>query len=152
MSIRDELLEIQRDNDDNILHPREVVEWARRNTNSALHSAIEWDDQRAADAYRLVQVRRLIEVHVVSGGGDQRVISLSSDRTAGGGYRSEADVIARPDLRAVMLRDALEELERVQAKYERVKGLSEVWEATDAARAKAGVRRRRARAEERATA
>ena len=43
-------------------------------------------------------------------------MSLSIDRKHDGsnGYRPLADVVARPDLREIMLADALAELDRVQ--------------------------------------
>lgn len=142
MSIRNELLAIQSASEDGILHCHEVVKWARDHPNSALHSAIEWDNDAAADAYRLWQVRRLVQLHITSGEASEQVVSLSIDRKAGGGYRTVSDVIARPDLREVMLQDALEELERVQTKYQRVEALASVWREAETVRARSGRRRR----------
>lgn len=152
MSIKDELLAIQSANKDGILHCHEVVKWAKENSDSALHSAIEWNNRKAADAHRLWQVRRLIELNITSTKDGPRVVSLSVDRKSGGGYRSLDDVVANQDLYAVMLRDALEELERVQAKYARIEALAEVWSAAETVREKAGVRRRRSVTQEQATA
>lgn len=142
MSIRDELLAIQSASEDGILHCHHVVEWARDHPNSALHSAIEWNNNAAADAYRLWQVRRLVQLYITSGDTAGQVVSLSIDRKAGGGYRSVSDVAARPDLREVMLQDALDELERVQAKYQRVEALASVWREAETVRARSGRRRR----------
>lgn len=128
MSIRDELLAIQAASEDHILFPADVVEWARDNPKSALHGSLEWDDAKAAHEHRLSQVRRLVRLHIVQEDGTPQLVSLTFDRTNnGGGYRSISDVVKAPDLREIMLQDALEELERVQRKYARVEALSKVW-------------------------
>lgn len=147
MTIKSELLTIQHASTDNILHAGDVVEWARDNPESALHRAIEWNNQKAADAHRLWQVRQLIAVHVVSDDGAPMVVSLSIDRNAAGGYRAISDVAEKPDLREIMLADALAELERVQLKYQRVTELSKVWEEADAVKTRAPERVRRRRRE-----
>lgn len=135
MSIRDELLAIQASNNEGLLHAREVVEWARRHTKSALHAAIEWDDETAADEFRLWQVRRLVHLHIVTDGGAPQMVSLSIDRTNGGGYRNAEEVARVANLREIMLADALADLERVQAKYARVSELAQVWAEADKVRA-----------------
>ena len=149
MTIASELLAIQQANPDNILHASDAVAWARANPGSALHKAIEWNDERAADEFRLVQVRRLIQLHIVAEDGTPKLVSLSFDRENGGGYRSISDVVKVPDLREVMLLDALRELERVQKKYARIEALAAVWTATEAVRIKS---RRKGRGEEPRTA
>ena len=142
MSIRDELLAIQQADPGNVLYPPAVVAWARANVGSALHAAIEWDDERAADAHRLWQIRRLIQLHITAEDGSPQMVSLSIDRAANGGYRSVSDVVKAPDLRQIMLDDALAELERVQIKYNRVTALERVWKEADSVRQQARGRRR----------
>jgi hypothetical protein len=142
LSIKSELLALQQTNSDGILHAAEVVAWARKNTESRLHAAIEWDDATAAEAHRLWQVRQLIQIHVVADDGAPTLVSLSLDRKAGGGYRSISDVAKRPDLRDIMLQDALDELNRVQAKYQRVTELASVWQEAEQIRTR--TRRKRA--------
>ena len=68
---------------------------------------------------------------------------LSIDRKAGGGYRKMSDVLKAPDLREIMLADALAELERVQLKYARVEELARVWAEAAAVEQRIGARRRR---------
>lgn len=142
MSIRSELLSIQHACPDGVLHASDVVAWAKENAESALHSAIEWNNKKAADAHRLWQVRQLIQLHVVTEDGAPQLVSLSIDRKVGGGYRSVSDVVEKPDLRAILLQDALDELERVQAKYQRVEALATVWQEAETVRARSGSRRR----------
>lgn len=142
MTIKTELLQIQTANAEHILFPLEVVTWARTNPDSALHRAIEWDNQRAADAHRLWQVRQLIQLHVTSEDGAPQMVSLTFDRKANGGYRSIDDVVRVPQLREIMLQDALDELNRVQAKFQKVTELTKVWEEANTVRQRS--RRRRA--------
>lgn len=147
MSIRSELLALQQQSDGNVLHVERVVVWARDNPESALHRNIEWDNEKAADSYRLWQVRKLVQIHIISQDGTPQMVSLSVDRKAGGGYRSMTDVVGAPDLKAIMLQDALKELERIQIKYSRLEALTSVWAEADAVREKSGVKRRHAGAE-----
>ena len=134
VTIKSELLLIKEASQDGMLHAETVVEWARDNTNSALHKALEWDDVRAAEEYRIAQVRQLIRIHVISEDGVPQLVSLTFDRTKGGGYREVSDVLKSRDLAEIMLADALGELERVRAKYERVKDLMPVWEQVERVR------------------
>lgn len=125
--IREELMAIQRASEDGMLHPRAAVAWAESHPQSALHAALEWDNEKAAHEHRLDQVRRLISLHIVTTDGDPVLVSLSVDRKKGGGYRDIADVVKSRDLSQIMLSDALADLERIQQKYERIKELASVW-------------------------
>ena len=139
MTIRDELLALKDEND--LFVPEQIVEWARDNPASALHKSLTWDNDKAASEYRIWQVRRLISINVVYADGHRQLVSLSIDRTnSGGGYRDVQDILPRPDLREIMLADALRELERMQEKYEHVSELIGVWAETEKVR-----RSRRAR-------
>lgn len=134
MTIKSELLAIQDASTDGILHCNKVVEWARTHPESALYSVIEWENEKAADEYRLWQVRKLIQLHIISEDGDPVVVSLSVDQRSGGGYRSVSDVIKVPDLREIMLQDALNELERMHRKFARVEALAGVWREVEVVR------------------
>jgi hypothetical protein len=119
-----------------ILTPEAVVESAE-NKNSPLHKYFEWDDNAAAHAYRLIQARKVLEMTVAylpgktGAGYDKPVrvyVSLSPDRTLeDGGYRDIVTVLKDDNLRSQLLRDALDELERVQSKYEMLTELTEVF-------------------------
>lgn len=139
MTIKDELLALK--NEEGFCVAEEVREWAKQHPESALHGAIQWDVEKAAHEYQLWQIRRLISIHVVTIDGDRKFVSLSIDRTReGGGYRDIDEVMPVPDLRKIMLDDALRELERLQAKYNRVVELAQVWTAANEARARHGRR------------
>ena len=134
-SISAELMKLR--DEDGKINPAAVVKWARRNTKSRLHAALTWDDAVAAERHRIWEVRALIAVHITDADGGRRFVSLSIDRQEGG-YRAVSQVLEKPDLRQVMLDDALADLERVQARYKHLTELSEVWVATH----KVAVRRR----------
>lgn len=131
-SLADELLALK--NADGVINPTDVVRWARRNRRSHLHAHLTWDDEVAGERYRVWQIRELIGIHILDAEGSRRLVSLSIDRAAGG-YRPVADVIERPDLRDIMLSDALAELERVQRRYAQLTELQRVWEAAEGVKA-----------------
>lgn len=122
-----------------VLMPADVVESARPK-NSPLHSRFTWDDNEAAEKYRLWQARQLIAVTVSYIGpereGAERMrvfVSLTSDRVDGG-YREVEAVMIDPGQREIMMADALEEMERFQKKYADLQELAEVFSAMKRAR------------------
>ena len=140
-AIADELLKLK--NSAGVINPAEAVKWAKANPESHLHGSLEWDDTIAGERWRVSQVRQLIAIHIVDADGGRRFVSLSIDRRHDGsnGYRSLEDVVGRPDLREIMLRDALADLERVQARYSKLTELQPVWDAADQTRAKRASRK-----------
>lgn len=106
------------------LKPKDVVDHAR-NEASALHRMFEWNDGKAAEAYRLSQANNLIRVSVVvseqTGEPIRAFVSLSEDRYKGRGYRASVDVMSDAKLFAMLLEDAKRELEAFYRKYEKLK-------------------------------
>ena len=130
MAIRDELLALK--NDQGLIIVEQAVDWARDNPGSSLHGALEWDDSKAAHEHRLWQIRRLVAINCVYENGERQIISLSIDRSrGGGGYRDLDEVLPIKSLREILLDDALKELERIRLKYQRLSELAEVWAAKD---------------------
>jgi hypothetical protein len=131
VSIETELLEIKGNKE--LLTAEEVVAWARTHPNSALHNAPEffgWDEKKLAYQQMLNAARRLIVLHLRMDDAGPRFVSLSVDRgRPGGGYRDIHEVVQSQSLYDIMLADALNELERIQRKYERVKALAPVFKA-----------------------
>jgi hypothetical protein len=118
-----------------LLRCEDVVEFAR-DARTALHSVFEWDDGKAATAFRLQQARGLIRVVVaVTPADDQKKIrafvSLKPDRYGlqGGGYRAFVTTMADGDMRKQLLADAYEEMQCFLVKFESLKELSEIFEA-----------------------
>jgi hypothetical protein len=143
MTIQDELLAIKGDRE--LLTAEEVVSWAQAHPKSALYHAPEfngWDIKKCAHEHWLWAARRLIAIHIVYADGERRFVSLTFDRSReGGGYRSIDDVLNDKSLHEIMLQDALRELERLQARYDRLKELKPVWRETRKVRSKATKRR-----------
>lgn len=113
-----------------ILRPRAVVDFAR-DPKTSLHNKFQWDDGKAADAYRVWQAREIILVTVRVIGDDPRPIrayvSLKGDRShKGGGYRALVDVLSDAKLMKRMIAQALAEYETLGQKYERVKELKPI--------------------------
>lgn len=146
MTIKDELLNLQAASG-GLLKAEEAVAWASNNQESALYRSLEWDDVKAGHEYRVWQVRRLIAIHITTKEGVRQMVSLTIDRIDGGGYRDINAVISSPEMRTVMLADALAELDRVKLKYESLRELTEVWDAANRVRSRQARASRRSGAE-----
>lgn len=124
------------DKHDGVLQPEVVVRAAARET-SPLHKCFEWDDSKAAEAFRLEQARCIIRasVEILSNGKDEiptRVfVSLTPDRGQEG-YRITSQVCSDAELYAQMLADAKEEMNCFRRKYARISELSGVFAAMEA--------------------
>lgn len=81
-----------------------------QNPTSVLHKHFQWDNDKAADAYRKHQARQLIQkvtvtidkapdIHV------RAFVSLSTDQYEGGGYRMTANVLSDEHLKGQLLHD-----------------------------------------------
>lgn len=135
MSIEAELLKIKGNKE--LLAAEEVVDWARTHTDSQLHKRLEWNDQKAGHEYRIWQARQLIALHITYASGERKFVSLTLDRSRErGGYRDLDDVLRNQSLYEIMLTDALNDLLRVEKKYERLKELKPVWAAVRKIRSK----------------
>lgn len=120
-----------------VLLAADVVDFARANPESALHSRFTWDDSVAAEKFRLQQARDVIRCYVtlVATGSEevQRVRvwhHLSTDKA---GYRPLVEVRGDPEMRATMVMDCMRELQRLRQKYKSLTALSEIWEALEKA-------------------
>lgn len=116
---------------DGFIKPRAVVEWARANPESETHKHIEWDNGKAAEAYRVDQARRLIVLHIRTEEGDRGVISLTQDRNPEGGYRHIGPVMNNAELRQMAVRQALREFRRWEQRYRHLQELALVFEAAN---------------------
>lgn len=125
--------------DGGLLRPAAVVD-AARDEKSPLHGAFEWDDTEAAQKYRLLQAQSLIrsfKVEIERGGKTHTVpvfIGVSTDRTgdkANNPYRMLEQVVEKPDLMAVAVRDAIDQLEALRKRYAHLQELADVWAAVD---------------------
>ena len=113
-----------------ILLPKTVVNEAR-NPKNPLHCHFQWDNTKAAEAYRIEQARSLLQVtvEIIDIGGDKRPVrvfaSLSTDRDAGG-YRTTIDALTDKDMRECLIKDALRDIDFFERRYREIKELSAV--------------------------
>lgn len=135
--------ELERLKVDGIIRPSDVVE-AAQEPASPLHDWFQWDDGEAAHQYRLDQARKLLRVYVVTDTPEsapvRALVSLTTDRSNGGGYRAVADVMSDDALREQMLRDAFTQLRNTQEKYRHLQALADVWRAVDEAERKSATK------------
>lgn len=123
-----------------LLVPEVVVEEARP-VSSILHKFFCWDDDEAANQYRIWQARQVIRTSIryIEINGDKRAVrvfvSLTPDRDEdSGGYRDIVSVISDKDMRRQLLEDAMSELRTFEGKYSHLKELAEVFAASRKAR------------------
>lgn len=135
-----ELQKIAADNDGHLRRPD--VEFAARPISSPLHKFFEWDEEKGAYKYRLVQAGHLIAAVVrwVQLNGDRRpvrvFVSLKTDRLNKLGYIETVNALTHKNTREQMLLDAMEDLRRFELKYGTLKELAEVMAASKKARNK----------------
>jgi hypothetical protein len=127
-------LEMIRNRAGGVLKPNDVVDFAS-DPSTALHAQFEWDDSEAAREYRLHQARNLIRVMVTvlpnTVKETRAYVSLVSDRSTDGGYRTMVDVLSDDDRRAELLKMALTDMRRWRDKYGELKELAAIFEAID---------------------
>jgi hypothetical protein len=112
-----------------------VVEYAK-NPKTALHSAFEWDDSKAAHQHRLWQAEHLIiSVRIIEPKSNtpiQAFVSLGSDRKQkGGGYRDTISVLSDKQLREELLMQAWREFRYWQEKYQSLVELTPIFTAAE---------------------
>lgn len=130
-----ERLESLRVENGGTLTPRAVVDDAR-SENSALHPAFEWNDAKAADAYRIEQARYLVShVAVVYGEPEQpKVIRAFVNLKSGEDQAYTSTVAAMSDdvLRAQVLKKAWDELQSWRKRYDELREFSALFAQMDA--------------------
>ena len=127
---------------------------ASRAENSPTHKLFEWDNDKAAEKYRLTQSGRYIANMRVTIETEQReavstsvtfgekkeddrpetvraFMSISKDRTDRAVYINHEKAMSDEKLRATVLEHAAQELEMFQKKYERYIELAQVFSAID---------------------
>ena len=143
-SVRAALLALY-DAHDGLLAPTAIVE-AARDPDSPLHDEFEWDDDAAAEAYRLAQAGgliRRIRLHVIKADPKSKKVTATvirqfqsrpSQRHADGGYESVQDIFADPIKRGELLHQVLREMNAYRKRYAVLSELQHVWQAIDDAR------------------
>lgn len=134
------------------LEPHDVVERAR-DENSPLHSFFTWNDDEAAEKYRLMQAGvliRRIKITIIRPDAKvpgelavEQVRSFQSPETErkhgkgpskGGSYIPSSKIAKDPDLRRALIATVWKELAAVRKRYAEVSELQAVWDAIEEAR------------------
>ena len=134
---KQELAAVAAQHPSGLLVPLDVVEYAR-DPETALHSAFQWDDGKAAESWRLEQARQLIRVTIEVRQVDNEArtlpmyVSIAGDRAKdNGGYRTLASVLTDADLRAQMLETSKMEFVALRNRYRMLQEWAAVFEAID---------------------
>lgn len=102
------------------LTPRAVVDDATHD-NSPLHKCFEWNDVKAADAFRIEEARKLIGSIIVAQVDDAPVSketrAFIHTNIEGPRYEAIQVAVQRPDMRAEILGRAQHEIKMWRARY-----------------------------------
>ena len=127
------------ENRDGSITPQAVVEDARPE-DSVLHNAFEWDNEKAAEAYRIHQAGQLIRcITVISEEKEAKepvrlfVNTKPTDdgQKRAGTYVNFRSAMENPESRSVILANAKHEMLVFRKKYSQLKELSMVFMAID---------------------
>lgn len=125
------------------LNPAHVVD-AARDASSVLHDEFAWDDEEAAEFYRLAQAGALIrrvKFQIVKQDPKTKAISIMTTRAyqsrpstrGNGGYESIEAIMADDEKREELLQQVLRELSAYRKRYAELSALTSVWNAIDSA-------------------
>lgn len=123
------------------LASRDVVD-AARPASSPLHPAFEWDDAKAAEAWRVDQAGHMIrhiDVTFASGGKESEPIRafVSVVRDSDRAYTSVAHALSDAELRAQVVAQAWKELEAWRQRHAELVEFAQVFAAMDDEQARA---------------
>ena len=113
----------------NILRPEDVVE-AAQDEKSPLHRFFTWDEEKAAEEYRLWQARKLIASVTIEIRGEKTdaywnaTVTIRKEKTQG--YFTTKDVLSNEELYNQVLQEAIREIRYWQKKYGQIKELKKV--------------------------
>lgn len=128
---------------DGLLAPAIVVD-AARDPFSPLHDEFEWDDDAAAEGYRLAQAGALIRrvrLHVIKQNPKTKKVTATmtrqfqsrpSQRSRDRGYETVQDIMADEEKRAELIEQVVHELRAYRKRYAELFELAEIWAAIDA--------------------
>lgn len=137
--VGEELELIERQNGE--ITPQAVVDKARPE-DSVMHKCFEWDNEKAAEKYRLSQAGTLIRCIVVVPEKDDNKVTMPvrmfvNQNPINGGQKASASYINlrsafdNPETRAVVLANAKYELNIFRSKYSQLKELEKIFDEID---------------------
>lgn len=111
--------------------PQNVLEKAR-NKKSELHKCFEWDDNVAAEKYRLSQARQIIQLLVITSEQEEvtpvRIFQITSERNE---YKENRFFVENKDEYRILLDRAKTELQAIKKRYATLSELEDVFNAID---------------------
>ena len=115
--------------------PEQIVERAKDEA-SELHKCFEWDVEKAAKKYWIVQARQvcrhLVIEQTVDDGSDLPPVRTFNIVNKGYGYKQTEVIFRREDEYKTLLAAAMAELHAFKQKYQRLTELADVFAAIDA--------------------
>ena len=114
-----------------------LLEKAKEN-NSSLHDFFEWDDTAAAEKWRMVQARNVInEVRVIVNDTEMYAfesvrINAVTEETSEREYKPIVEILNNDDYKAQLVNRAMSEIEHWQKRYEQINELSPIFDSIDA--------------------
>lgn len=118
--------------------PQQIVDKAR-DEDTELHKCFEWDDEIAAEKYRVYEARQLTHHLVIEepepqeGEEAKPPVKFFVQTKNGSGYKPTETIYRNLDEYHELLETAMAELKAFQRKYSRLKELHSVFEAIDLA-------------------
>ena len=115
--------------------PQQIVDKAR-NAKSELHKCFTWDNDSAADKWRLQEARSIV-THLIIKRSDENKDELpirrfyKTDKTHDSGYKPVEFVVANKDEYKALLQQAKADMCAFKAKYNGLRELETVLEAMD---------------------
>lgn len=119
------------------LDARHVVDVSKPD-EAVLHRDFEWNDQKAADEYRLATARKIMRSLIVipeveDDKPQEPVRAFFQIENNAPTYRAVQTIMTNPDQKQMLLNLALKELRAFQQKYRRLEELSDVFESIETA-------------------
>lgn len=131
MNRTQEILQRIADENNGILHPRDVVMNAQ-NPEHPLHHHFEWDDTKAAAEHRLSQARALIasvKIEVVNMPTVRAWVSVPDLRVTTGGYESTLSVMRDQQRGQLVLEEILGRIDRLTNEHQALSDLQPIRDA-----------------------
>lgn len=118
---------------DKPVKPQEIVEYARNNKASELYKCFEWNDSLAAERYRLVQARNVVNsiiyvVETVEEGKEPQKVKVFMQTEYGSGYQPTEVIVKNEDKYQKLLQQAYKDLKVFKERYYMLTELKEIFD------------------------
>lgn len=118
----------------NDVSKEQIVEYARKNTDSELHKCFEWDDAKAAEKWRLQQAKLIVcnlVTNIAEDEDSEPVLVRVFHKVENTNYVPLEVHVSDADSYQKLLAEALRELRAFRQKYQNLCELNEVFDAIE---------------------